>query len=238
MVWGGSAVFIAALILSVSACTGAAFRRPLVQPAVSTEVSKDYQPLRLNVIAVYPLELGQLGGRASLPDMLTTEEFVRVLDRESSFELLNATKPELVARALEKDNREKDASGKAEAKSLPESPMRVRALSFGKELKAQGVIYGRAATETAPSGSAFVASEQAQASLDLFLLDVEQAKIVWQARYHRSQQPLSENLFQLGNESNRPGFRFRSAAELLSQGFGQIAKILEKSRKDAIETGE
>ncbi len=189
--------------------------RPLVHQPLTTTSTIDYQPLRLNVVAILPL---QSGVAQRIPqDVLTllSNSLERSIERNASFELI----------AL---NNKKSKHQKALEDILTLKITRQeKAKLFAKSVGAQAVIYGDV-TKFYDNSSG--SHEDNAAGFRLWLYDTALEKNVWEAIFDRSQQPLSDNLFRV-REALKEGARYKTALELMQTGFVDVARKLEKDRQ-------
>lgn len=141
---------------------------------------------------------------------------IDAFELDTSVEILNKESPQAVSLSVEKKWKESGA------------PLS-RALAVGQELEAQGVLFGVINKYVERSGSAYGASRSSELGFRLWLLDVEKRKVVWTATYRNAEQPLSENLFRVG-EALQEGLKFHTTAELAASGFSSAASAFEKLR--------
>lgn len=193
---------------SQGAATPRATRGPL-----TTELSKGFQPVRVNAVAIYPLYSED--SDKQLPQNVT-EMLLAALEQKTSLEILNRSQGARLAQELRR------VENKAQA-------LRQTAAEFGKSVGAQGVLYGLVTHYNPSSGSKFGADSLASTGFRLWLIDPMNGRTLWTVTYQNTEQPLSENLFRLG-EKMREGVGFRDADELLKSGFLQAAEELEGLR--------
>ncbi len=206
-----------------TAAKGSSLRRP----AVSTESAKGFQALKINAIALLPLEvlptaISQNPDAAVLNPKVFDTQLVQMLENRTSLEIINSRE---VARTNQ-------AASELKTFNTPERNLtqKERARKFGSQLQAQGVLYGVITHFDQSTGSKFGAERPASVGFKLWLVDPVSGRDVWTAKYENSEQPISENLFRLG-EKLKSGVGFRSAEELLGLGFSAAADELEKLRK-------
>jgi hypothetical protein len=104
------------------------------------------------------------------------------------------------------------------ATDLPE-----RALAFGKELGANGVIFGTVSRFEERVGTELGATRPAAVSFELQILDVKSDRVIWRGRFDRVQEPLSYNLFDFWMFW-RGGPRWFTARELTYLGVERLYK--------------
>lgn len=185
---------------------------------LTTEQNKNFKPLQVNSVAVFPLR-GEEQANAMPPTV--HESLVSSFERKTSLEILNRTQAAKAGDELAK------LENKAQA-------LRQSAAEFGKALGAQGVLFGIVTHYNPSSGSKFGADSLASTGFRLWLIEPRTLQTLWTASYENSEQPLSENLFRLG-EKVKTGVGFRDADELLKIGFESAAEELEKTRTRAPE---
>jgi hypothetical protein len=108
------------------------------------------------------------------------------------------------------------------AKKIDQDPLALMK-AIGRELKADGVIWGGVFRYQNRKGTGFGVQEPAAVSLDLHLLQVSDGAIVWKAQWSKAQKSLSEDLFQLG-EVSKSGLRWMTAEELSKSGLAEMIK--------------
>jgi hypothetical protein len=95
--------------------------------------------------------------------------------------------------------------------------------AIGRDLKADGVLWGGVFRYQNRKGSSYGVQTPASVSLDLHLLRVKDGAVVWKPQYNQTQKSLSEDLFQLG-EISRRGLRWLTAEELAKSGLEELFK--------------
>jgi hypothetical protein len=95
-----------------------------------------------------------------------------------------------------------------------------RAIALGKEVGADGVIFGRVYRFRKRVGTEYGASEPASVSFDLGLVAVKTGQVVWKGEFDRTQQ-LPSNLFSWWMFW-RKGPRWVSASELAGRGVDDL----------------
>ena len=107
------------------------------------------------------------------------------------------------------------------------SDLSARAQAFGKEVGADGVIFGRVSRFRERVGTEYGASSPAAVSLDLSLLRVADGSVLWQDSFDETQESLSANLldFWMFWEG---GPRWFTVRELTGLG---VEKMLKQMRK-------
>ncbi len=211
-------VFSVLIIVGIFvSCSGySSGKRPLIEQPLSVETSQAYEPLKINVISVLPIEFSQSASEDLNDPANATIELIKALELETSLDVVNARSPKTIEEAL------------PELRSLPVSP-REKALRLGRRTASQGVIYGVVNDFRASDGSGLGSSTPASVSFKLWLIDAESGSTLWTANYNHSQQPLTENLLRLPDALSS-GVKYRSREELLVSGFQDAGKSIEQLR--------
>lgn len=200
-----AALAVLTLVLAAAGCS--AFRR-----------AQERVPLEL--LAVLPLEKATSGGEdegsAQLPPDATeavTARIYGVLANQAEFRFV----PDLTVR---------DALDDPRLRHLED--LTARAQKLGREVGADGVIFGRVFRFRERVGTRFGATEPASVAFELALLQVSTGKVVWEGQFDRTQQSLSENLIDLWMFW-RAGPHWFTARELAGLGveqlLGQMARV-------------
>jgi hypothetical protein len=97
---------------------------------------------------------------------------------------------------------------------------------------ADAVITGRVLRFRDRIGDEWGAKSPASVTFILELVDVRRGDVVWSARFDETQKPLSENIFALGEISQR-GIRWLTADQLMEEGIkksvGQLHQLIGRS---------
>lgn len=108
-----------------------------------------------------------------------------------------------------------------------------RLKQIGEMVFADAVMIGRMQRFRERVGDEWGARSPASVSFVLDLIDVRRGDIIWTARFDETQKALSENIFALGQVSQR-GIRWLSAEQLANDGvrqaIGQLHQILTRPR--------
>ncbi len=208
--------FLLFFVCALFACTpsgspgqnGVVRRSPL-----TSESAKQFQAVRVNSILVMPLS-GSAPGEPISPGL--TELLMGSLERKTSLDLVN------------RSDRDRATNEIRKAQTLPQA-LKAQSALAGKALDAQGVLYGVITNYEESSGSRLGADRLASAGFKLWLIDPKTSQTLWTASYENAEEPLSENLFRLG-EKMRSGVGFRTADELIQLGFDAAADELESLR--------
>jgi PBP1b-binding outer membrane lipoprotein LpoB len=167
----------------------------------------------MEVLAVLPLEKAPSSGEdvesRDLPPEATeavTARIYGVLADQAEFRFV----PDLTVRAA------LDEPGMRDIEDLTS-----RATALGKQVGADGVIFGRVFRFRERVGTRYGATEPASVSFELALLQVATGKVVWQGRFDRTQQSLSSNLLDFWMFW-RAGPHWFTARELAGLGVEQL----------------
>ena len=100
---------------------------------------------------------------------------------------------------------------------------------IGQMVYADAVIVGRVSRFRERVGDEWGAKSPASVSFVLDLIDVQRGDVIWSAYFDETQKPLSENIFAIGEFSQRGG-RWLNAEQLMQEGakkaIGQLHQIL------------
>lgn len=204
-------------LAGLAACSqrpGAANPQPIVQHPLTSEVSKFFQPLRINTVYIYPLEAGLSLRDKTTPLDLMQKQLLDAFQSTTSLELVNTgTGAEKVSKL--------EQGSKKSAKAL-----KMRAIEIGKAVDAQGVLYGvvNRYRHGISSGGGYAA-----VSFKLWLIEPRSGDVLWSATFEHTEESLSENLLKI-KDAMKKGFRFRSVEEISQFGFQEAAKELERLR--------
>jgi len=91
------------------------------------------------------------------------------------------------------------------------------ALKLGREVSADGVLYGTVERYKERVGADYAAASPASVSFSLKFVDLKSQQVVWTAKFAKSQTALSQNLFDLANFVQRSG-RWVRAHEIAAEG--------------------
>ena len=103
---------------------------------------------------------------------------------------------------------------KEEGKELSELAMIVR---VGQELGAEAVVVGKIHRFIDRDGTAYSVKSPASVAFDVFLIRVEDSRVIWSGRFDESQRSLTENLFDISAFMKRGG-RWVTAEEMAIDG--------------------
>src|SRR5215471_17076575 len=102
-----------------------------------------------------------------------------------------------------------------------------QARRLGELVFADGVIFGRVVRFRERVGEDLGAQSPASVAFTLQLVDVKRGDIVWTAEYQETQQPLSSNLFAIGDFTRR-GAKWLTVEELARDGVRQAIEQLNQ----------
>ena len=101
-----------------------------------------------------------------------------------------------------------------------------------RRVYADAVIVGRVSRFRERVGDEWGAKSPAAVSFVLDLIDVQRGDVIWSARFDETQKSLSENIFAIGEFSQRGG-RWLSAEQLMQEGvkkaIGQLHQTLVRA---------
>jgi TolB-like protein len=114
----------------------------------------------------------------------------------------------------------------------PSTTDAARLRQIGEMVFADAVMVGRVQRFRERVGDDWGVKSPASVAFVLDLIDVRRGDVIWSARFDETQKPLSENIFGLGDISQR-GVRWLSAEQLMMDGVkkavGQLHQILARS---------
>lgn len=193
--------------------------RSASHPPLSAEWKKGVNAITLNEIAVLPLVSSGRAEQLGPTDLSAfTQMLIRSLQNNTSLSVLNVAHPDKVQAAFDKNDRS--------------MPPRTRAFGIGKALGVQAVLHGAITRFDLPEQSGPQGSESA--AFTLWLVDSERGQTVWTATFQESSEAITDNLLDLRSKLKR-GIGFKSSEQLLSRGFDDAARSIEKSRSEARE---
>jgi hypothetical protein len=114
----------------------------------------------------------------------------------------------------------------------PSTSDAARLRQIGEMVFADAIMVGRVQRFRERVGDDWGVKSPASVAFVLDLIDVRRGDVIWSARFDETQKPLSENIFGLGDISQR-GVRWLSAEQLMMDGVkkavGQLHQILARS---------
>lgn len=118
------------------------------------------------------------------------------------------------------------------AQTLPPVSETIRLRQIGQMVYADAVITGSMQRFRERVGDEWGAKSPASVAFILELVDVRRGDVIWSARFDETQQSLSENIFAIGDISQR-GVRWLSAEQLTQEGvkkaIGQLHQIIARA---------
>lgn len=210
----------AAVTLGLGACSSAHDRA--TRGDLQFDAAKNFTALRLNEVVIVPFSAVGKAQSALSEEQLRafTDDLVTTFDRETSLSVLNHVAAARIADALSK------------SPEPAEDGIRGRAVRLASAVGAQGVIVGQIGRYEDLQGSRFGGEHLAAVGFRLLLLDSKSGRTLWSASYEHVDEPLSNNLFRVGELFDR-GLGFRPAPELMQVGFRQAAQALQGLRSSA-----
>lgn len=103
------------------------------------------------------------------------------------------------------------------AHTVPPGVEAARMRQIGQMVHADAVLIGRVLRYRERVGDEWGARSPASVSFVLDLIDVRRGDVIWSARFDETQKALSENIFAIGEISQR-GIRWLSADQLMREG--------------------
>ena len=110
---------------------------------------------------------------------------------------------------------------------VPQGADSARARKLGEMVYADAVISGRVRRYQERVGEEWGAKRPASVAFVLELWDVKRGDLIWSGQFDESQRPLSENIFALGEFTQRGG-RWLTAEELALEGVKKAVNQLHQ----------
>jgi hypothetical protein len=114
------------------------------------------------------------------------------------------------------------------AQGVGRSTEAARVKRIGEMVYADAVMVGRVQRYRERVGEEWGAKSPASVAFVLDLVDVRRGDIVWSARFDETQKPLSENIFALGDITQR-GVRWLTAEQLTAEGVKKAVTQLHQA---------
>ncbi|HXG53445.1 MAG TPA: hypothetical protein VNN77_18765 [candidate division Zixibacteria bacterium] len=196
---------------------------------IQTRHSTDIQARKVRRIAVVTPETAQPAQKPKVP--FTSGREAKNSEREISETLARQLYAAMAAAPGWQIVAESEVREVAGTVSTEGEAARLRRI--GEMVFADAVLVGRVQRYRERVGDEWGAKSPASVAFVLELIDVRRGDIVWSARFDETQKPLSENIFALGEISQR-GVRWLSAEQLLHEGVkkavGQLHQLLVRTR--------
>jgi hypothetical protein len=106
--------------------------------------------------------------------------------------------------------------------------LRTRARRLGELVYADAVLFGTVHRFRERVGEEFGVKSPASVAFTLYLMDVKKGDIVWSAHFDETQRPLSDNIFAIGQFTQR-GAKWLKAEELAQDGINKAIAQLQKT---------
>lgn len=189
--------------------------------------STDLETRRIRRIAVVPPSV--LSGRSQSKVPLGTTPGGRSTERDAP-EILARTIYSVMA-GMPNWQMISDSEVREVAQTLPPVSETIGLRQIGQMVYADAVITGSMQRFRERVGDEWGAKSPASVAFVLELVDVRRGDVIWSARFDETQQSLSENIFALGDISQR-GVRWLSAEQLTQEGVkkavGQLHQIIAR----------
>ena len=189
--------------------------------------STDLETRRIRRIAVVPPSV--LSGRSQSKVPLGTTSGARSTERDAP-EILARTIYSVMA-GMPNWQMISDSEVREVAQTLPPVSETIGLRQIGQMVYADAVITGSMQRFRERVGDEWGAKSPASVAFVLELVDVRRGDVIWSARFDETQQSLSENIFALGDISQR-GVRWLSAEQLTQEGVkkavGQLHQIIAR----------
>ena len=180
--------------------------------------SNDLESRRIRRIAVIPPETFSAGGQAQAqqnnpPEMLA-KQLYSAMASLPSWQIVAETEVKQVEQ------------------TKPATMDAARLRQIGEMVFADAVMVGRVQRFRERIGDDWGVKSPASVAFVLDLIDVRRGDVIWSARFDETQKALSENIFGLGDISQR-GVRWLTAEQLATDGVkkavGQLHQLLTRS---------
>jgi len=106
--------------------------------------------------------------------------------------------------------------------------LKAHALKLGAQVQASHVLVGTVQRYRQLKGTAYGADKPASVAFSVYLLDVAAGQIVWSGAFDKTQQSLSENLFD-APAFFKQGAKWVTAEELTRAGAETVAEKLKRA---------
>ena len=175
--------------------------------------STDLETRRIRRIAVVPPSA--LSDEVRPKSLLGTTPEPKNAERDAAETLARITYS--VAAAMPNWQIVSDSEVREVAQSLPPAVEATRLRQIGQMVYADAVLTGRVQRYRERVGDEWGAKSPASVAFVLELVDVRRGDVIWSARFDETQKSLSENIFAIGDISQR-GVRWLNAEQLAQEG--------------------
>jgi len=175
----------------------------------------EQKPTTMQLLAVLPIETAPSASDPGAPPPslppseagpVVTAQIYRVLAEQTEFRIV----PDLTVADVVETPQVRGAGS-----------LLARAVALGKEVGADGVIFGRVFRFQKRVGTEFGATQPASVSFEINLVSVSTGEVVWQGSFNQTQQPLTSNLLNWWMFW-QAGPRWISASELAGLGVDRL----------------
>jgi hypothetical protein len=216
---GGGLTMLKTIALALSLVAGCSFGSGNLE----SKHSSDLESRRIRRIAVLPPEtLAAIGSKtAPTQPPLQQNDAPEMLAKQIYSAMASLPNWQIVA--------DSEVQQVEQMKPAVTGPARLR--QIGEMVFADAVIVGRLQRFRERVGDDWGVKSPASVAFVLDLVDVRRGDVIWSARFDETQKALSENIFALGDISQR-GVRWLSAEQLTLNGVkkavGQLHQILAR----------
>jgi hypothetical protein len=214
---GGGLTMLKAIALALSLMAGCSFGSGNLE----SKHSSDLESRRIRRIAVLPPETSAAIGSKTAPTPLQQKDAPEMLAKQIYSAMASLPNWQIVA--------DSEVQQVEQMKPAVTGPARLR--QIGEMVFADAVIVGRLQRFRERVGDDWGVKSPASVAFVLDLVDVRRGDVIWSARFDETQKALSENIFALGDISQR-GVRWLSAEQLTVNGVkkavGQLHHILAR----------
>ncbi len=193
-------------------------KRTLENPALEVKVTEGFKPLRVNSVALLPLQTLRVPHVSGALGSALTGKLANAFQVHSSLELVLLS------------DETSSAFAKQELTADREEPSCVkRARIISPALDVQGILCAELYRYRDATGSGMGTEDFAAVGFRLWLLDRGSGRTLWSAAFDKASEPVAKNLLQV-RERLSEGLRFQSADQLINEGFLEAALEFEKLR--------
>ena len=182
---------------------------------LQTKQSTDLEKRKIRRIAVLPPEMLSPGQKPKVP--FTSPSTMETKSTENDAQELLADLVYSTMVSMANWQIISDSEMREVERDVPRIDGAARIRKLGESVYADAVIRGRVQRYRERVGDEWGAKSPASVAFVLDLIDVKRGDVVWSARFDETQKPLSENIFAIGEISQR-GVRWLSASQLTQAG--------------------
>jgi TolB-like protein len=219
--FGERFIMLRLLALLLAVLSGCSFGPGNLQTSRSTDLEKR----KIRRIVVLPPEMATAEQKPKVPFTSPSPATTKTPERQAPELLANLIYSTMASMpnwqiVSESEIREIE-------RGVPQTNGVARIRKLGELVYADAVITGRIQRYRERVGDEWGAKSPASVAFVLDLIDVRRGDTVWSARFDETQKPLSENIFAIGDLSQR-GVRWLSASQLTQAGVKKAVSDLHE----------